>query len=79
MSRETGLLEEWPAEGPRLVWQRNDLGDGYSTPALVGKRIYLMSNQGMEDGAYAFPVIANGRLYIRNRGTLWAFDIKASR
>jgi outer membrane protein assembly factor BamB len=31
------------------------------------------------EGAYAFPVIANGRLYIRDLGTLWAYDIKASR
>ena len=29
--------------------------------------------------AYAYPVIANGRLYIRDLGTLWAYDIKASR
>jgi hypothetical protein len=31
------------------------------------------------DTAYAHPVIANGRLYIRDSGTLWAYDIKASR
>jgi outer membrane protein assembly factor BamB len=31
------------------------------------------------EGAYTFPVIANGRLYIRDLGTLWAYDIKASR
>jgi outer membrane protein assembly factor BamB len=29
--------------------------------------------------AFAYPVIANGRLYIRDRETLWAYDIKASR
>jgi outer membrane protein assembly factor BamB len=29
--------------------------------------------------AYAHPVIANGRLYIRDLGTLWAYDIKAGR
>ncbi|MGH9907380.1 MAG: hypothetical protein ACRD8U_17565 [Pyrinomonadaceae bacterium] len=29
--------------------------------------------------AFAYPVIANGRLYIRDLGTLWAYDIKASR
>jgi outer membrane protein assembly factor BamB len=29
--------------------------------------------------AWTYPVIANGRLYIRDIGTLWAFDIKASR
>ena len=29
--------------------------------------------------AWTYPVIANGRLYIRDIGTLWAYDIKASR
>lgn len=49
ISQETGLLEQWPAEGPHLLWQRNDIGDGYSTPAIVGTRIYLLSNHGMEN------------------------------
>ena len=49
ISEETGLLKQWPAEGPNLLWQVNDIGDGYSTPALVGPRIYLMSNRGMEN------------------------------
>jgi outer membrane protein assembly factor BamB len=31
------------------------------------------------EGAYAYPVIANGRLYIRDLEKLWAYDIKASR
>jgi hypothetical protein len=29
--------------------------------------------------AFSYPVIANGRLYIRDLGTVWAYDIKASR
>jgi outer membrane protein assembly factor BamB len=29
--------------------------------------------------SFAYPVIANGRLYIRDLGTLWAYDIKAAR
>lgn len=33
----------------------------------------------LSEGAYAYPVIANGRLYIRDLGTLWAYDIKAGR
>ena len=48
-SPETGLLKQWPAEGPKLVWQVNDIGDGYSTPSVVGTRIYLMSNRGMQN------------------------------
>jgi outer membrane protein assembly factor BamB len=49
ISQDRGLLKEWPAAGPKLVWQVNDIGDGYSTPAIVGKRIYVMSNRGMEN------------------------------
>lgn len=49
ISQETGLLKEWPKEGPRLLWQAKDIGSGYSTPAVVGGRLYLLSNQGMED------------------------------
>jgi len=49
ISRESGLLKQWPASGPKLLWQVNAIGDGYSTPAVVGKRIFLMSNHGMEN------------------------------
>ena len=35
-SKESGLLKQWPAGGPKLLWQVNDIGDGYSTPAVVG-------------------------------------------
>ncbi|MEO8435855.1 MAG: PQQ-binding-like beta-propeller repeat protein, partial [Pyrinomonadaceae bacterium] len=49
VSQERGLLKQWPAAGPKLVWQVNDIGDGYSTPVVVGKRIYLMSNIGMDN------------------------------
>ena len=49
ISAETGLLTEWPTEGPPLVWQAKDIGDGYSTPAVVGNRLYLISNEGTDD------------------------------
>ncbi|HVV71688.1 MAG TPA: pyrrolo-quinoline quinone, partial [Verrucomicrobiae bacterium] len=43
ISRETGLLKEWPKDGPRLLWQANAVGRGYSTPAVVGDRIYVLA------------------------------------
>jgi outer membrane protein assembly factor BamB len=49
ISKEAGLLKEWPKEGPKLVWQARDIGDGYSTPAVVGDRLYLISNRGPDD------------------------------
>lgn len=49
LSPERGLLKQWPKEGPKLLWQVDDLGDGYSTPSVAAKRIYLMSNRGMDN------------------------------
>jgi len=49
ISKETGLLQEWPAEGPTLLWQKDGLGDGYSTPSIVGDRIFLINNKGLEN------------------------------
>jgi outer membrane protein assembly factor BamB len=48
-STETGLLKEWPREGPKLLWQVNDIGEGYATPAVVGTRLYLLSNRGLDN------------------------------
>lgn len=49
ISQEKDLLEVWQREGPRLVWQVKDLDNGYSTPAVVGERLYLQSNKGTND------------------------------
>jgi outer membrane protein assembly factor BamB len=27
--------------------------------------------------AWEYPVVANGRLYVRDVGTLWCYDVKA--
>ncbi len=48
-SEEKGLLKQWPATGPKLLWQMRDVGAGYGAPAVVGRRLYLMSNRGNQD------------------------------
>ncbi|MSU57292.1 MAG: polyvinylalcohol dehydrogenase [Pedosphaera sp.] len=49
VSAETGLLQAWPKDGPKLLWQVKDIGTGYSTPSVVGDRIYLAGNEGLEN------------------------------
>jgi len=49
VSPEKGLLAEWPKDGPKLLWQQTSIGSGYSTPAVAGDRIYVLSNEGLED------------------------------
>jgi outer membrane protein assembly factor BamB len=39
--RETGLLEKFPAAGPKILW-RTPLGIGYSGPAVAADRVYVM-------------------------------------
>jgi outer membrane protein assembly factor BamB len=48
-SQETSLLKDWPGSGPKLRWQLKDIGAGYSTPSVVGERLYIMSSKGMND------------------------------
>ena len=48
-SKETGLLKEWPKDGPRRLWQVKDLGSGYSTPSVAGGRLYVMTNKGRSE------------------------------
>ncbi|HEX4122655.1 MAG TPA: PQQ-binding-like beta-propeller repeat protein [Verrucomicrobiae bacterium] len=49
ISHETGLLGEWPREGPGLLWKADDIGRGYSTPAVVGDRLFMMANEGLDN------------------------------
>src|SRR5688572_9101091 len=41
LSRETGLLKQWPAAGPPRLWQVTNLGGGFGSVAIQGERIYL--------------------------------------
>jgi outer membrane protein assembly factor BamB len=62
VSKESGLLKQWPSGGPKLVWQVDDLGDGYSTPVVVGTRIYFLSNTGMDNEFVQARSTADGKV-----------------
>lgn len=38
---DTGLMASWPEAGPELVFETEDAGKGYSSPLVVGDKIYL--------------------------------------
>lgn len=60
VSKETGLLKQWPAKGPALVWTFTDAGVGYSSPSIVGDRLYMTGAREDESFLYALDV-ANGK------------------
>ena len=47
LSAETGLLREWPAEGPPLVWQAKGFGSGYASVAISAGKVFTL---GKKDG-----------------------------
>lgn len=49
VSHETGLLKEWPQPGPKLEWLKQEIGSGYAAPVVVGERIYVLANEGLDD------------------------------
>ena len=44
ISTEKGLLKQWPAGGPALVWTATGLGVGYSGLTMAGNRIYTVGD-----------------------------------
>jgi outer membrane protein assembly factor BamB len=46
VSRDTGLLREWPRSGPSLAWSAAQLGVGYGSVAVAGDRVFV---QGMKN------------------------------
>ncbi|MFO0802399.1 MAG: PQQ-binding-like beta-propeller repeat protein [Gemmataceae bacterium] len=45
LSKEKGLLQEWPKDGPPLEWSIKGLGSGYSSVSIAGDRIYTVGNK----------------------------------
>ncbi len=48
ISKETGLLKSWPAEGPKVMW-KVPIGEGYSGISVVQGRIYTMDARGSDE------------------------------
>jgi outer membrane protein assembly factor BamB len=79
ISKEVGLLKQWPEGGPKLLWQVDGLGDGFSTPAIVGNRIYMISNEGLENEfVQALDVKAGNQLWSKRIGNVGEPDQEPS-
>lgn len=46
VSKETGLLKQWPRSGPTVAWSAAMIGAGYGSVAVAGDRVFV---QGMRN------------------------------
>lgn len=59
LSTDKGLLDRWPADGPKLAWQQTGLGLGYSSVAIANGKLFTMGNRGDDEMLLAYNV-SNG-------------------
>jgi hypothetical protein len=71
ISKETGLLKQWPAEGPALVWKASGAGRGYSSFSISDGKLYTMGLRGDREFVVAFD-IASARISFSQRSWRWS-------
>jgi outer membrane protein assembly factor BamB len=57
---ETGLLQEWPESGPEMAWAYEDLGEGFTSPVIIGENIYITGMEGST--GYLYILAKDGSL-----------------
>jgi len=53
-SAETGLLQDWTAQAPKLDWKLIGIGGGYASVSIVGNRLYTTGN--LENGQHVIAI-----------------------
>lgn len=57
---ETGLLKQWPAGGPQLLWTADSIGRGYGSPVIVDNQLFI--NGEKDSTTYLMSYYLNGKL-----------------
>ncbi len=71
ISTETGLLDEWPPEGPAVNWQIETLGHGYGTVSVEGEAIYVQGARDGQSAVFRLRAGDGGEEWIRKLGPLY--------
>lgn len=57
---DTGLMSEWPENGPEMIWYTEDLGRGFTSPSFFDEKIFITA---IEDGiGHLYILSMNGEI-----------------
>ena len=70
ISDEKGLQQNWPRGGPELLWKTDGLGKGWSSPIIVGDRLYITGDVGNDLVVFAFDLKSKEQWHTKN-GKAW--------
>jgi outer membrane protein assembly factor BamB len=74
ISKETGLLKQWPEAGPPLAWKATGAGRGYSSLAASKGRLYTLGLRGEREFVIAFDVKTGREAWATPHGTAFRND-----
>ena len=74
ISKETGLLKQWAAEGPPLVWKASGAGGGYSSFSVANGKLYTMGLRGDREFIVAFDVATGKEAWATAHGAAFRND-----
>ncbi|MDR3367221.1 MAG: PQQ-binding-like beta-propeller repeat protein [Prevotellaceae bacterium] len=75
---EPGLLKSWPAEGPKILWHYDGLGEGHSSVAISSDKLYVTGLTG--DKGYIYVLDLQGNLLNKKEyGNEWNKSYNGSR
>lgn len=74
ISKETGLLKQWPTDGPPLAWKATGAGNGYSSFAVANNRLYTMGLRGTKEFVVAFDVATGKEVWATAHGGAFRND-----
>ena len=58
--KESGLLKTWPAEGPKMLWETEIIGNGFGSPVVYGNQLFV--NGEVDSISYLFAFDLKGNL-----------------
>ena len=74
VSKETGLLKQWPEGGPPLAWKATGAGRGYSSVAAAKGRLYTMGLRGEKEFVIAFDLKTGKEVWATPHGAAFRND-----
>ncbi|MCK9204930.1 MAG: PQQ-binding-like beta-propeller repeat protein [Bacteroidales bacterium] len=75
---ETNLLKEWPETGPALLWEYDNLGNGYGSPVITKQNIFI--NGEFDTVNYLLALDLQGKLLWKSKvGKEWIQNYPGAR
>jgi outer membrane protein assembly factor BamB len=71
--KESNLLKSWPVTGPNLLWEYEGIGNGYGSPAITSKNIFIEGE--IDTMNYLFALDLSGKIQWKTKiGKEWVIN-----